>query len=190
MRQHERDPNAAQRKIFSRNYLYSIPAVYRYSDRYNAEVGHISTGDPREDAKLMNEPVHIGGTIADLLKLFSNGVPVTFRYKEDISDIYETLQEHLNNWIEYVRHDPNVKNAPVDDLMLMQEYMDTIFDQARGHRPATSLNAQFAKRNRMLFGGLGRTSPEPSAETKVEAPPPKAPALMDRLNQLLEQRNR
>lgn len=190
MRQFNRDPNAAQRKIFNQNFLYSIPALYRYSDRYNAEVGHISTGDRREDEKLMNEPVHIGGTIADLLKLFNDGVPVTFRYPKDITEVYETLQEHLNNWVEYIDRDPNVKNAPIESLQLMQEYMDAIYHQAKGFQPASSQGAKLEARNRMLFGGLSRSPQQAKPETPVEVEQPRAPALMDRLNRLLESRNR
>lgn len=193
---HGHDPNAAAIKIFgnkdraAKTYLYSIPALYRYSDKYNREVGHISTGDPREDAKLMNEPVHIGGSIQDILKLYRDGAPVTFRDRLDIVEIYDILGEHIKNWVDYTHEDPNVKNVPLESLQLMQEFMDTIFPQVRGFRPSTVHNSN-ANRRRLLFGGLSREA-APAPETVQAAAAPtksKSSSMLDRLNTLLEERN-
>lgn len=194
MRQ-KRDPNAAARKIFNptgKTYLYSIPAMYRYSEEYNRKVGHVSTGDKLEDEKLMNEPVHIGGSIEDILKLFVDGVPIKLRYTADFSEIYDLLQEHISNWVEYTTNDPNVKKVPIESLQIMQEFMDTIQSQVKGARASAPVDGTLSKRRTMLFSGMSRTAPAPVAGTVAEVVKPTAPKtnpMIERMNRLLEERN-
>lgn len=194
-----RDPNAARDKIFGRpakngkaatpgkTYLYAIPALYRYSAKFNEIVGHISTGDKNEDMKLMNEPVHIGGTIEDILKLFRDGVPITFRYPQDICDIYDTIQEHINNWIQYTQRDPNIKDAPLESLRLMEEFSEAVYAQAKGFKANTKTPSSMTKRSNFLFGGMSREQQVAQVSESKEIVA--RPGLMDKLEALLSDRN-
>lgn len=187
-----KDPNAAAKKIFNpsgKTYLYSIKAIHRYSKEYNEKVGHISTGDPREDEKLMNEEVHVGGSIEDILRLYRKGVNVTFRDGKDMVEIYEVLVEHLNNWIEYINYDPNVKNAPLSALNLMEEFCQDIFDQVRGFRGTVTKPPKLKGRGNMLFGGLSRAEQAANPVKTLAESRTKHVPIMDRLEQLLNERN-
>lgn len=184
-----RDPNAARLKIFNptgKTYLYSHKAIHRYSEEYNRVVGHISTGSRAEDEKLMNEDVHVGGSIEDILKLYRVGVHVQLRYPKDFAEIYDVIVEHMNNWIEYINYDPNVKNAPMDSLGLMEEFCKDIFEQVVGYRPNAVRPPKMQQRTNLLFGGLSRQ------QQATQAPKPEArkhSPLMERMEHLLGQRN-
>ena len=188
MRRQE-DPNAAAKKIFNptgKTYLYSHAALHRYSEEYNRVVGHISTGSREEDAKLMNEPVHVGGSIQDMLKLFSNGVEFHLRYPTDFPEIYDVVCQHLNNWISYINHDPNVKNAPLESLQLMEEFAASIYSQAVGYRPNLKAPPRMAKRSKLLFGGMSREQADKNAPPKEQ---PRHRSMFDKLENLLAERN-
>lgn len=127
--------DAVRRHIFNATYLYAIPGYYRYSAEYNRKVGHLDTGDKSMNQRVLSEYVDVGGTIADILKLYSQGADIRMRQGTDIVTIYEVLITHLNNWSNYVANDPNVKDAPVDQLHLMADFCETIKLQARGYKP-------------------------------------------------------
>lgn len=189
MRQ-KKDPNEARKAIFNptgKTYLYSHKALYRYSDEFNRVVGHISTGDRNEDMKLMNEDVHVGGSIEDILKLYRDGINVTLRYPKDFAEIYDFIVQHMNNWIEYINHDPNVKNAPMESLALMEEFCTDIYPQAVGYRPTLERPPKMKKRRDLLFGGMSREQQLAAAPATTEAI--KHVPLMERLEGLLASRN-
>jgi hypothetical protein len=185
----QKDPNEARKAIFNptgKTFLYSHKAIYRYSAQFNEIVGHISTGDRNEDMKLMNEDVHVGGSIEDILKLFRDGVNVTLRYPKDFAEIYDLVVTHMNNWIEYINHDPNVRNAPLESLGLMEEFATSIYPQAVGYRPTLERPPKMKKRRDLLFGGMSReqqNAAAPSTEVTKHVP------LMERLEGLLASRN-
>jgi hypothetical protein len=185
----QKDPNAARLAIFNptgKTFLYSHKALYRYSDEFNRTVGHISTGDRNEDMKLMNEDVHVGGSIEDILKLFRDGVNVTLRYPKDFAEIYDLIVQHMNNWIEYINHDPNVKNAPMESLTLMEEFANAIYEQALGYRPSLASPPKMKQRRTLLFGGMSREQ-QVAVPTTTEVT--KHVPLLERMEQLLASRN-
>lgn len=183
----KRDPNAARDRIFKKTYLYSHPAFFRYSQKFNEIVGQISTGDPREDAKLMNEPVHVGGTIADMLKLFAKGCPIDFQNRADMVEVYDTIVEHMENWITYINMDPNVKNAPMESLALMEEFATVLYPSAKGFRRATKAPPHMQKRSKLMFGGMSRE--QQAASQPASTGPTKHTPIMGRLEKLLGERN-
>jgi hypothetical protein len=188
MRQ-QTDPNGAAKKIFNptgKTYLYSHAALFRYSEEYNRVVGHISTGSREEDAKLMNEPVHVGGSIEDMLKLFRNGVEFHLRDPKDFPEIYDLVCQHLNNWIAYINNDPNVKGAPLETLQLMEEFAASIYSQAVGYRPNLKVPPRMAKRSKLMFGGISREQADKNAPPKEQ---PKHRSMFDKLEGLLAERN-
>lgn len=184
-----RDPNAAAHAIFNptgKTYLFSHKALYRYSAEYNRVVGHISTGSPAEDMKLMNEDVHVGGSIEDILRLFRDGVNITLRFPEDFAEIYDHITQHMNNWIEYINYDPNVRGAPMEALGLMEEFAESIFHQVVGYRPEFKRPPKMKNRAALLFGGMSREQANAEAQEKK---PVQHPTLIDRLENLLAARN-
>ena len=184
-----RDPNAAAQAIFNptgKTYLYSHKALYRYSEEYNRVVGHISTGSALEDMKLMNEEVHVGGSIEDMLRLFRDGVHITLRDPRDLAEIYDHITQHLNNWIEYINYDLNIHNAPMEGLTLMEEFAEAIYPQAVGYRPEFQRPPSMKNRAALLFGGISR---EQAVAQAAENQPVKHSPLIGRLEDLLAARN-
>lgn len=184
-----KDAEAIHRKIFhGKTYLYAIPGIHRYSKEYNQTVGHLSTGSKVEDARVMNEYVNVGGTIIDILRLFEKGADIKFRDVKDLVDIYDTLVAHLNNWVYYIDHDLNVKNAPIEDLLLMAEFCETIKPQVIGFKPKAEEVPELA-RMKALFG-LSGAAEALFSDTNVGSNVTEATPIVNRIEELLAQRNK
>lgn len=181
------DPKAITHHIFHQTYLYAIPAYHRYSKQYNTVVGHLSSGDKVLDQNLMNEYVNVGGTIADILKLFEKGADVRFQTPQDLVTIYEVLVCHLNNWLTYIDRDPNIKDAPLESLGLMAEFAESIRPTVIGFKPKVE-DVPRLKMVSSLFGGIfgaeALFNPTGVGIDVQETSP-----LVDRIERLLSQRN-
>lgn len=134
----------------------------------------------------MNEDVHVGGSIEDILRLFRDGVNITLRFPEDFAEIYDHITQHMNNWIEYINYDPNVRGAPMEALGLMEEFAESIFHQVVGYRPEFKRPPKMKNRAALLFGGMSREQANAEAQEKK---PVQHPTLIDRLENLLAARN-
>ncbi len=181
------DPQAIKHHIFHQTYLYAIPAYQRYSKEYNSTVGHLSSGDKNLDRNLMNEYVNIGGTIADILKLFEKGVDIRFQTPTDLVTIYEVLVCHLNNWLTYIDRDPNIKDAPLESLGLMAEFAESIRSTVIGYKPKVE-DVPRLKMVSSLFGGVfGAEALFNPTGVGIEVQ--ETSPLVDRIEKLLSQRN-
>lgn len=182
-----RDAEAIHDKIFKgRTYLYAIPGVHRYSKEYNRVVGHLSTGSKAEDDKAMNEYVNVGGSIADILRLFENNVDIKFQDSKDLVEIYDILVAHVNNWVHYVETDPNVRDAPLDSLQLMVEFCETIKSRVVGYKPQAEAVPELA-RVRALFGvGFDALF----SDTNVGSEVTDASPMIGRIEEMLAKRNK
>jgi len=182
------DPAAVRQHIFHTTYLYAIPGVHRYSKEYNETVGHLSTGSKKLDAAVMNEYVNIGGTIVDILKLYEKGADIKFQDPRDLVTIYEVLIAHIGFWADYVNHDPNVKDAPLDSLYLMSDFANTIKPTVEGYKPKVD-DVPELRRIASLFTGIAGAEAlfNPSGvgiEVQEAAP------IMNRIEKLLAERNK
>lgn len=180
--------DSVRNHIFNSTYLYAIPGYYRYSKEYNQTVGHLSTGSKVEDQRAMAEYVNVGGSIADILKLYEKGADVKMRHREDIVTIYEVLVAHLNFWSRYIDNDPNVKDAPLQSLYLMSDFCNTIRDQVKGFKPKVE-DVPVLKRISAMFGGVAGAeqlfNPSGVGITVEETAP-----VLSRIEKLLAERNK
>ncbi|MNZ31114.1 hypothetical protein D3C78_484060 [compost metagenome] len=179
--------DSVRKHIFNDTYTYSIPGYFRYSAEYNQKVGHLSTGSKQMDQQVMSEYVHIGGSITDILKLFKRGADIKFEHKEDIVTIYEALIAHLNFWANYMRRDPNVKDAPLNDLYLMSDFAESIKIQVMGFKPNVQ-DVPALKRVSMLFGGLEGAEELFNPSGVGSTVEPTAP-ILGRIEKLMAERN-
>jgi hypothetical protein len=183
------DPAEVRRHIFHTTYLYAIPGYYRYSKEYNEKVGHLHTGSKELNQRYMTEYVNIGGTIADILKLYKQGADIKFQNpREDLVTIYEVISAHLGFWADYVNNDPNVKDAPLDSLYLMSDFAQTIKDQVVGFKPDIK-DVPELRRVSSLFGNLPGAH-ELFNTSAVGVDVQETSPLMDRIERLLAERNK
>lgn len=181
------DKDSVRKHIFHRTYMYAIPGYHRYSKEYNKTVGHLSTGDARLDMAYMNEYVNVGGSIADILRLFEQGADIRMQNAKDLVEIYEVLVAHIGFWLRFIESDPNVRDAPIDSLSLMAEFAESIRDRAVGFK-ADLPEPPNLSNIRRIFGvgsGMELLFSESSIRdnSAIEAPP-----LVGRIEELLEKR--
>lgn len=181
------DADKIRRHIFGgKTYLYAIPGYHRYSKEYNANVGHLSTGNLKTDINAMNEYVNVGGSIEDILRLYEKGADILFQTPSDLVEIYDVLVKHLNNWTWYVENDPNVKSAPLQSLQLMAEFAESIRDRVIGYKPKIDDIPELS-RVKALFGftsGIEALFTENTLGGDIAEPEP----IVDRIAEMLNNR--
>lgn len=181
-------PKAITHHIFHQTYLYAIPGHYRYSKEYNQKVGHLSTGDKKEDIKAMAEYVNVGGTIADILKLFEVGADIRFQTPTDLVRIYEVLIAHLNNWSRNLEIDPNIRDAPLQSLTLMSEFATSIKSTVVGYKPRVEAVPKLAMMSSLFGDVAGAESLFKGTGVGIEVQ--EASPVVSRIEKLLAERNK
>lgn len=100
-------------KLFRHKFQVHIPAAYMYSDEDFAR-GVIVSGDKERDTQAANEIVLAYLPIApdddnpglNILELFEQEVPCTFRYETDVTKVYNILMEHFKKMAQVIGENP------------------------------------------------------------------------------------
>jgi hypothetical protein len=100
-------------KLFRHKYQVYIPAAYLYNDEDFAR-GVIVSGDKQRDIQAANEIEIAYLPIApddnapglNILELFEEQVPCTFRYESEVTKVYNILMDHFKKMAEYIQDNP------------------------------------------------------------------------------------
>ena len=117
--------------IFKTLYLVKIPEMYLRTEDDIRERGTFTTGDSVQDQVLQNSMVRTYRTINDLYELWKSGVEVAIVKYEDTEKIYNAIQKHLLNWLDFINHGIGVKSTPIDDLLGLDEFANVVYDKAK-----------------------------------------------------------
>jgi len=93
--------------------------------------GVLLTGNRKLDAELVDAFELQNKTIDQMVEYYRRGVPFSIVKVDDTKAIYDVVQEHLLAWKEALATMFNVRNAPLDDLVLMDQFATDIYAYAR-----------------------------------------------------------
>lgn len=91
------------------------------------------TGDAGIDREMANQLIDIMIPIAKMVEHHSNGVTVRVVFESDVKKIYDAIQAHIEAWGKNIQNNYNIGNVPVQDLINMNAFADTIFGHAKVH---------------------------------------------------------
>jgi len=117
--------------IFTHLFMCRIPNLQSMSVDYIKHMGMPTTGDPKIDAELANQLITTYLPISKMVEYFKDNVPVYITKKEDVKLMYRYISNHLTAWKQYLNVGLNLGNAPIDDLILLDQFANTVYDEAK-----------------------------------------------------------
>lgn len=125
-------------KVDSREYIWGIdfkvriPRVDTYSEGYLKLMGIPSSGDEAFDKVMQGELITTWKSINLMIEIFRTGGRVHIVDHDDCVKIYHYIDNHLDTWRRHLENSPiNSNRAPVDDLILCDEFSEVVFQYAR-----------------------------------------------------------
>lgn len=119
------------RKLFKDLYKVSMRQKDVQTIEEQRVYGTISSGHKGLDEMMQNSYITRYLTINDMIELYREGI--SFRLTEgfDSKKIYEAVSEHTGRWREALQYTMNMGKAPVEDLILMEDFISTIYERAK-----------------------------------------------------------
>lgn len=117
--------------IWDHLFLCKIPQLDSTSVQFMRTVGHYITGDPGIDKELSNQWITTMLNIDRMVEFYREGVAIRVVNYSDTKLIYENISEHLSVWRQRLTYGLNIGNAPIEDLILMDEFANLVYDHAK-----------------------------------------------------------
>jgi hypothetical protein len=168
---------SAAYKLFHNRYHCITAQANLYSKEYLKISGTLTTGDKACDAAMATSSVQIWLTPAAMAVFLNDGATFALIDPTQSVEIYETINEHLQDWKRHLTLELNTTNVPFQDLRWFEALAVEIFQIARGYmgrtrQPTLGLFPQGA-----VMRGLSKTTPAQRAEA-LEASRPKEHSLV------------
>lgn len=127
----EIDPNIpSDEYIFNRRYMCMVNQMDTTSREYIKLFGTPTTGDAGIDREMANQWITTFKTIAEMASLFKESKVVRVIKNADCEAIYNSVEYHLKRWAETNQTSLNTGSAPVEDLMLLDQFATAIYPHA------------------------------------------------------------
>lgn len=132
--------------IWNELYQVSIPYIQMLSMEELEEYGMPASGDPYYDYGTANELRMIMIPISQMVIYFSKGVQLYVVNKDDTKRIYERISDHLNAWKANLEHSLNIGDAPFEDLKLMDQFANVVYEHAKYQFTDDTISSFLARR--------------------------------------------
>ena len=117
--------------IWELYYLVRIPKIDTISTFELKTYGMYTTGNKELDKSIANEWITTYFTIAKMVEHYKEGTGLAIVKYSDIKEIYEHIENHLNAWKKQLSSGLNIGNAPIDDLVAMDEFANSVYEHAK-----------------------------------------------------------
>lgn len=117
--------------IFDYLFMVRMPKIQITSVEYIKMFGTPTTEHPEIDAELANEWHTTMTNIATMVDYFKEGVQIKVVKYEDVKTIYEFITQHLQAWKRHLEYGLNVGDAPIEDLIAMDQFANAVYDHAK-----------------------------------------------------------
>src|SRR5574343_2048969 len=109
-------------KLWEYYYKARIPTLASRSIQDIREKGTPISGVPEIDKDLKNQWTTTYLTIRQMVEYFQEGISVKVVDIKDTKAIYEAISEHIHAWRERLERGINIGDAPIDDLIAMDQF--------------------------------------------------------------------
>lgn len=142
-------------KIWEYYFLVKVPELAATSVEYLRTYGSYITGDKGIDQALSNQWMTRQMTINQMVDLYRDGVQIKIVKETDVKEIYEIIAMHLDGWRSQLERGINIGDAPIEDLIAMDEFASAVYEFARHHLTRDTVNSIMAQR----MAGVSRLNP-------------------------------
>ena len=141
-----------------------VPLMATTSEEYLRHFGMPSSGDPDIDRELNNQWIDTLIPISTMVDYHRRGIPVKVVKYDDAKLIYDYIEKHLQAWVQNLKHGLNIGNAPVEDLIAMNEFANTVYTHARAYYTESTVQSSFMR----AIENLGMTPMNDRFRSKAE----------------------
>ena len=139
-------PNDTTKAIWENLYLVRMPSLDATSVDFLKAHGTYITGNKRIDQANVNSWLTTYINIAKMVELHKEGVTISVLNPGDTKRIYDSIEAHLLAWRSELEYGVNIGNAPVQDLMDMDRFANTVYHHAKYHITPEFIDSLFARR--------------------------------------------
>lgn len=112
-------------------YKCRIPYIQTLSVDELTEGGMPTSGDVHHDHAMQWEPRLISLPIHRMAELWSQGANIALVTRSDAPKIFDAISKHLHAWKEHIANSYNPTTPPYDDLLLLDQFANIIYEHAK-----------------------------------------------------------
>lgn len=132
--------------IWNKLFRCRVSNIQSMSVDYLKQFGMPTSGDARYDKETAHEQVIRMLSINQMVEYFRSGITVGVCDVKDTKEIYEIIVRHLEAWKQKLHFELNVRAAPVDDLVLLDDFASAVYKHARHHFTRQYVSSLLAQR--------------------------------------------
>jgi len=132
--------------LWNELYLCRVPFMQTMSKDYVRIHGVPFTGHAESDQSMHSELVQRMLSINAMTEFFEKGVTVAVVRHEDTAKIYNRISDHLKAWKRELEVALDVRNAPLEDLKLLDRLAAAVYVHAQQHFTEEQLDSLLARR--------------------------------------------
>jgi len=117
--------------VFEHLFLCRIPNLESMSADYIRHFGMPTTGDKQLDRDLSMQDITTMLPISKMAEYHSTGVAIKIVNRGDVKDIYDIVTLHLGKWKKHLEVSYNLGEAPLDDLMTLDNFATAVYNEAK-----------------------------------------------------------
>lgn len=141
-------------KIWDYLYKVRIPYVESRSVDFLKKFGIAMTGVKEIDRDRKSEWITSFLPISIMVDLYKNSISIKVVKYEDTKEIYNAISDHIQAWKTQLEQGINIGDAPVEDLIAMDEFANLVYDHAK-YQFTREIAASFFKRDMQRFNPFG-----------------------------------
>lgn len=140
--------------LWNERYMCRVPFIQTMSPDYLREFGMPSSGYDEYDRQTANELVIRMLNIDEMVEYYRRGTTVALMQPGDSKRIYERISAHLELWKRELETSFHTRNAPLDDLQLLDKFAHAVYEHAKWYFDEPFVESLFARK----VGSLLRVS--------------------------------
>lgn len=116
--------------IFKKLFMCKIKNIDSMSIDYIRIFGSPTSGDTTSDYGTTNELITRMLTINQMVEYYKQGITIHVVNYNDTKEIYDRISDHLNAWKTKLNTSFHVREAPIDDLVLLDKFASVVYQHA------------------------------------------------------------
>jgi hypothetical protein len=132
--------------IFKKTWLCSVSSFEARTVEDIQHFGVPTSGDPLYDKAMQEERISTMMTIDQMAEYFKRGITVGVVKYADTKLIYEAISNHLQAWKQKLEDGWHTRNAPIEDLILLDKLAMAVYAHARHQFTTEMVDSILARR--------------------------------------------
>lgn len=175
-------------EIWDRRFMVKLPTIAASSKSFLKNHGTYLTGDPHVDKSAHADMIVTYLNIDRMLEYWRDGVPICLMKPSDSKAIYDAIERHILAWIDHLQFGLNTADAPIRDLIDLDNFASVVYPHAKKHISEAMLNNILGRRIEDRFGFTAGNFLKPTAAMPVPEAAPERTPFSDFLKTQLDKR--